>query len=278
MKNFSMTISKRYYSIMVITSSLLCKYTLNFKIGRHQIFSLIGNGVVLVFQSLIEISYSIEFGDFFKVFLLAIFNLFFVSFTDVIEKYLGDTNFYNPYGIIMGEGIFVFIMNSFYSIGKNVFGQINQLYENFNGGKFVLLIFLLFLYILLSAIINIYKIHCNIFLSPIKRAFSNYLSTPFLIIYYFFFEGDFKNKKGAQNVTIFVLSEIILFLYLFLGFVYNEYIILSCFNLEHDTNYGIFRRASSDYLKDEIDNDEEEFIYNGYKIDFKNDENDGNQI
>ena len=50
--------------------------------------------------------------------------------------------------------------------------------------KFILLVFLLFLYMLLSAIINVYKVHCNIFWSPAARTLFNYILNPiFLTIF-----------------------------------------------------------------------------------------------
>ena len=254
--NFSMTINQRYSNIQTITTSLLCTYALKFKIGKHQIFSNICMGILLVIQIILEVVYSIEYKDFFITFFVNILNLILVSFIDTTEKYLGDANFSNFYGIIMGEGIFIFIMNSIYSIWKNPFAQIQQLYKDYNTGKFILLIILLLLFMILSAIVNLYKIHCNIFLSPVKRAFSDYLVNPFFIIYFFFFKNDFTNKEGQQSILFFVVNEIISLISLFLGFVYNEYIILLCFGLEHDTIYDIEKRAC-DSLKESVDNDDD---------------------
>ena len=254
--NFSMTINQRYSNIQTITTSLLCTYALKFKIGKHQIFSNICMSILLVIQIILEVVYSIEYKDFFITFFVNILNLILVSFIDTTEKYLGDANFSNFYGIIMGEGIFIFIMNSIYSIWKNPFAQIQQLYKDYNTGKFILLILLLLLFMILSAIVNLYKIHCNIFLSPVKRAFSDYLVNPFFIIYFFFFKNDFTNKEGQQSILFFVVNEIISLISLFLGFVYNEYIILLCFGLEHDTIYDIEKRAC-DSLKESLDNDDD---------------------
>ena len=260
-----MTINQRYSCIQTISTSLLCTYGLRFKIGKHQIFSIICMSILLVFQIILEIIYSIEYKDFFIVFFINILNLILVSFTDTIEKYLGDSNFSNPFGIIMGEGIFIFIMNSIYSIWKNPFVQLQKLYEIFNVEKFILLILCLFLFMILSAIVNLYKIHCNIFLSPVKRAFSDYLVNPLFIIYFFFFENDFTNKEGEQSIIFFILNEIMSFISLFLGFVYNEYIILLCFGLEHDTIYEIDKRAN-DSLKETEYNDEDDSKFDDYTI------------
>ena len=58
----------------------------------------------------------------------------------------------------MIEGIIEFFMSLIYSINDNVFDELlKQYYEN-TRGNFILLIFLLFLYLALSAIINAYKV------------------------------------------------------------------------------------------------------------------------
>ena len=40
-------------------------------------------------------------------------------------------------------------------------------------GNFLLLIFMLFLYLLLTICLNVYKIHCNVFLSPVARTLTD---------------------------------------------------------------------------------------------------------
>ena len=161
---------------------------------------------------------------------------------DIIERYLGDNDLSNPFGILAGEGFFIFVLTGFYSIGKDPFGSMKKLYEELETGKFVLLIFLLFLYVILSTVLNVYKIHCNVFLSPIARTLTDYLFNPIYIIYSYFFEDDLK-YKGEQNLLFFLLNEFISFIIIFLGFVYNEYIIISCCGLEYDTTHHIGIRA-----------------------------------
>ena len=243
-KNISISLNSRLDSFSTFISTLLCFYALNYKKGRHQIFSIINIAIFFVITFIIEIIYSTEYNKFLLAFFLNVINLILYPFTDAIERYLGYTNFSNPYGIIAAEGVCTFIMTTFYSIGKNPFGQIKKLYEDLSTGKFVLLVFLLLIYVILSGIINIYKIHCNIFWSPAAKGFVNYFFNPIYLIYTFLCENDFI-YKGKQNITYFILNEILSFIFIFLGFVYNEYIILSCFGLEHDTKYGIVTRANN---------------------------------
>ena len=269
--NISITINQRFSIITTLTSSLLSFFVLNFKIGKHKKFTLISMSIVLVLYFGMEITFNTEYDKFFKVFFMNILNLILITFMDVTERYLGDYDFTNPFGILAGEGFVIFILTAFYSIGKNPFGQLKQLYEEFETGKYILLIFLLFLYMLLSAGINIYKIHCNVFFSPIARTLTDYLFNPIYLIYSFFFENDFM-YKGEQSIAYFIVSEFMSFIITFLGFVYNEYIILFCFDLESDTNYGIDRRSItlSESNDDDDDSDDDNEDNNENKEEIEN--------
>lgn len=242
----SSTINQRYSAITTISSSLMWTYALKHKTGKHQTFSIIVISIFLIVQFIIEISYNIEYNKFLLGFVLNILNLILITFTDIIESYLGETNFSNPFGILMGEGIFGFIMTALYSIGKDPFEQIKQNYETFSSIKFILLIVLFILYIILSAILNLYKIHCNIFLSPMARMFVVYVFNPVHIIFSFFYDNDFL-YKGEKSISYFILIEIVSFAFTFFGFVYNGYIILYCYNLEYDTIYDIRKRSEVNF-------------------------------
>ena len=161
-KNISPSISHRFSMIKTIVASLSCTYCLGFKIGRHQKFILIALSIAFVINFLIEFVYSIGNDIFFYTFFLNIFYLIYITLQDIVERYLGDVDFSNPYGILAAEGFMLLGITSIYAIGKDPFGQMKKLYEEYETGKFLLLIFLLVLYIILSACLNAYKIHCNV--------------------------------------------------------------------------------------------------------------------
>ena len=272
--NISKSIIQRYSNIQILTNFLLCRYALRNTNtnGKHQMFSMISMGIVLIIQVIIEIIYNIRTKEFFVMFTVNIINLVCSSLNDVIEKYLGDTDFTIPYIITMGEGIFIFIMNLIYTIhsiiNKNYFEQIKKLLEPLNSSEISLLVFLFFLYIFLSAIINIYKIHCNIFTSPVKRVSFHYFLIPLYIIYTFFYEHDFKTDEGKTNTTFFILSEILIIFCVLLGLVYNEYILLLFFGLAKDTIYEINKRNKD--VKDYSLGSEYDFDSGDYGVDFNN--------
>ena len=218
----STSINHRFSTITTIAASLLCTYVLKFKIRRHQKVILVLISIIFVINFLIEFAYSPKNVDFFKVFFLNVLNVLLITYMDIVERYLGDYDFPNPFGILAGEGIFVLILTDLYSIGKDPFGPMKLLYEEFDIGKYV-------------------------FFSPVARSLTDYLFNPIYLIYSYFVDEDFK-YKGEQNLLFFLLNEFISFIVIILGFVYNEYIILSCCGLEHETTHHIGIRATLNYI------------------------------
>ena len=185
--SISPTIDVRIGCIMTIFSSSICTNALRFKIGIHHKVSLIIMSLCVLLNLILEIVYEpgyIPIGIFLFARFLVCFYCMGISFMDCIEKYLADANFINPFKIVMMEGICELIMSSIISIGKDPFKDIIILYEENSSGKFIGLIFLLFLYFLFSGFINVYKIYCNIIYSPMTRSFIDYLLWVQFLLYF----------------------------------------------------------------------------------------------
>ena len=268
--HISPTIKTRLGCLATITSALLCTFALKFKIGRHHKISLISLGICFLITLILELLFIPDnepVGKFIFAHFLVIFYLVIISFNDCIEKYLAHFNFLNPFVIIMSEGIFEFIMSIFYSINKDPFKGMADQYEKNSPGKFVLLIFLLFLYLFLSAIVNAYKVYCNVIYTPMARSLTEYFLNPLTNIYYFLNEDDFHG-----NYFYFFINEFINIIMDFSFYIFNEYIILHCCGLEYDTEDEIIERAKEiemyhistikideddelDYINDDEDNE-----------------------
>ena len=258
----SPTIDSRLGCISTISSSLICTYALRFKIGKHHKFSLIVLSSCIILTIILELAFmddNMNIGRFILAHLLVAIYLVNVTFTDCIEIYMADYNYLNPFVIIMIEGIFEISMSSFYSIGKDPFKEMKKQYEKNEPGKFVLLIFFLFLYLLFSAGLNAYKVYCNVIFTPMARSLMDFFLNPFFNIYYFIKENDFQN-----NYFYFFICEIICLIVDFFSCVYNEYIILFCLGMEYDTKDEITERATKNEMKST------EYILNG------DDDNDDN--
>lgn len=242
----SPTIDQRLCFIITISSSLICTYALRLKIGRHQVFALIGMGISSGIVIILEIIFKIKGKVLSKLviaYLLVICHLVFVTFTDVIEKYLIEYDFIDAFILLASEGAFEIVLCSIYSCVENPFKDIKNYHNNEKNKKyFPLLIFLLVLYFAFSAGLNVYRILCNVLYSPMAKSLPAYFLNPIFITYYFIFENDFTVGK-KKNYIYFIINVIIsIFIDLF-AFIYNEFFILYCFDLEKETHFGISERS-----------------------------------
>ena len=261
----SPTAEYRFGGIIIIIGALICHFNLRIKILKHQFYSLIIMGICLIIIILLEIIYrgkGVSFGDFCFAHMLVIGYLIFVPFTDIIEKYLLEFNYVNPYLILMSEAIFGFILISIYSSSDELFKDIKILYKEKTTGEFLLLIFLLFLYFAFSAGVNIYKILVNGLYSPMAKTLAVYILNPFLYIYYFIIENDFISD-GERDYFYFIINIIIAVIISFFGFVFNEFIVLSFCGLDYETHFSISNRGLNlekiEDLKLIIDDEDENF-------------------
>ena len=258
----SPTIDFRLGCLTAIVSSLIYTNALRFKTGKHHKISLIFMSLGVLLSLIIEIIFqpdNISFDRFIFARFLVCCYLMCVSFTDCTEKYLVEFDFMNPFKILMIEGIFQSILDIVISIGKDPFKDILKLYDEKTTGKLILFIFLLFLNLFFSTIINTYKIYCNVIYSSMNRSLMDYLMGPFFNIYFFIWKNDFQN-----DYVYFFTSEIINIIIVFFSCVYNEYIILFCCDIAHDTKDEITIRALNkdnktiDYWLGESSDDEDD--------------------
>ena len=88
-----------------------------------------------------------------------LFNGFIFSINNCIEKYLVDVDYMNPFQILTYEGLFGIILSVLVSIAHgNPLNDIIIQFQRRETGEIILIIFLLFLYFILSMIINAYKV------------------------------------------------------------------------------------------------------------------------
>jgi hypothetical protein len=201
----STTTTLRLCSIMTITSSIICIITLIYKIARHRIFVLIILGIfsgIIIILDFIFKPKNIYFWKYVISYLLVLCHFIFLSFTDVIEKYLAEYDYLDTFQMILSEGIFSFIMISIYSIFQNPLKEVSVVYNEISTGQFVLLIILLILYAVFSAGVNIYRIFCNILYSPMTKSLASYFFISPFIIYQFIDGNDFI-YEGERNYVYF---------------------------------------------------------------------------
>ena len=262
----SNSLESRLSSILTISSALFFYYLLKLNIYKHQFISLLIIGLCLlivigtefIFQEInIYLSYGKFVGALFIIFLIHFFN----SLLDSIEKYLFQYNYFNTFITLMWEGVFGTIITLIYCSIDNYFKDLIDYYKTKSKGNFIGLIFLLFLYIILCGGRNAFRVMTNKIYSPIVKTLTDYLLNPLYIIIDFSRKKDFL-KKGERNVIYFIINLILSFIITICGCVYNEFIVLFCCKLEHNTHYEIaIRSISNSEIMEELntydDNDDD---------------------
>ena len=249
----------RLKGILIICSAILCYYILKIPIYKHQKFSLLIIFVflliVIIIECLIEFQTSLV-----KILLLMFLGQIFLSFRDVIEKYLLDYDFINPYQILMFEGFFGLIMTSIcFFVIEEPFDKLIKSYDTWQNQQtiYILLLTIFFIfYFLLSGSKNIYRLLTNKVYSPTTTSLSEALFAPLLIIIDIF-NFDKSNIKGIIYIVINLVVSIIM---IFTSLVYNEFLVLNCCKLEYNTHYNISNRADESVnIFDQKDNEDSEY-------------------
>ena len=231
-------------SVQLISSTLICAYSLGFKIKKHHKFSLIITSVCLLIYYLLDplLYYQyiskIQSRHMLFSYFVVIFNQLCKSLNSCIEKYLVNSYFVSPFIILMFEGVFELIMVLVLTNGDNPFVGFKYIFETFSTGYLVLFVILVAFDIIFQIIVAIYKIYCNVEYSPMASSFVYYAMSPFLFIYFFIVERGY-----YYTALYFIAVELICIFISFSGCVFNEYIILYFCGLEHETQDLIADRA-----------------------------------
>ena len=247
-------------SILITScSAFLCIFLLKFKIQKHPLFIIL---FCLIIETITDgffmiTSKNINTKNWAYVLSFIFINYFFSSLIDVIEKYLIEYNYINPFLILMLEGITGLLLSSIYFLIENPFKEVNNYYNNNNQTKFIILLCCLFFYFIFSGGKNIYRIITNKLYSPMAWTLTDSIFDPFIFTYYFYFSKD---KISERNILFFIINLIISFIIVLCAGVYNELFVLYCCDLQINTYYEISIRASKtdvDPIDYKLDEDED---------------------
>ena len=266
--NISETLKFRLGGILIIVSSLLYWKLLKFKLFKHQIVSLI---VICICIILIIISeYIFLYVDkiiFIKelnfAILLSSLSHIFMAYNNIIEKYLIEFDFLNPFFILFYQGIIGLTLTIILSCIENPFKGIKVLYDNTSNLMFLFFLFLLLLYFLFGALKNIYRMVTIMIFSPMNKNLTDIIINPIYVIYYFIAGEDFI-KDGKNNYFYFFVNLILLVLIDISCLIFNEFLILFCCRLDHNTYESISIRAlkTDDSSINSDTSEESEDVYN----------------
>ena len=248
--NISGSLNQRIEGIFTINYALFNHYVLGLPILRHQFFSLIIIGICVTIIIIAEIIFQdinifLTYGLFAIAFVYIILMIIFSTLMESVEKYLFEYERLNPFFVLMIEGICGFILTSIYCIFHGPFDEIIKFKKDKETYEFIILIFLLVLYMILSGGNNIFRVITIKIFSPVTSSLIYYILNPFYIIYYYISETDLKSG-GKTNLTYFLINLIMSVILSFFNCVYNEFIILFCFGLERDTYSQITKRSNNE--------------------------------
>ena len=253
----SSSIELRLNGILIIIQALCYHHILKLPIFRHQIFSLIIIAICLSLTIIIEfifqdINIFLSYPKFLLLFLILFLIQLFNSILDLVDKYLFEYNYLNPFKTLMIEGFAGFVYSVIYSIYRNPFSSLIEYYNNNTSENFIILIFLLIIYIALCGIQNSYRVATNKIYSPMAATLSQYFLNPIYIIFSLIVGGDF-TSNGKTNYIYFILNIFLSIIISLCGCVYNEFIILFFCNLHQETFSQISSRAESNMNKELIE-------------------------
>ena len=252
LKVLSSSISMRLYGFATIAASFTYVYTLKLPLYKHHKFSLIIIGICLIVIIVTEYFFqkmdtTMDYIKFTFALLFIIASQILVSIQDSIEKYLFEYNYMSPFVVLMYEGLFGFALTFFFFFTGDYFHDIIKIYNKKTiVGEKILLIFLLFLYMILSGLKNIFRVVTIKIYSPMESILTYYIINPLYFPYYVIKLGDFKDKyKDKINGLYLALNTIIAVIISLCGCIYVEFIILYCCGLESGTHYQISERANN---------------------------------
>ena len=262
--NTSNSFEIRLFGLFTIYDALFYYYILKFPIFKHQYLSLFIIGfclIILIISEFIfqEINIFLSYGQFFIYLFLIIIIHFISALLDSIEKYLFEFNNLNIFFVLMLEGIIGFILSFIYSLFQSPFDDIIQFIKENSYSYIIILILALILYLILSGLINSYRVLTTKIYSPMTTTFMYYIFNPFFLSYYFIIGADFISY-GKINTLYFIINLIISIILSFIGCVYNEFLILFFCGLERDTYKQIIIRSGNEgnfyNINDFLDDDE----------------------
>ena len=232
----SISLTVRLRSILTLCSALLCYFLLRFPILKHQLFSLLIIFICLL--SVIGSEFYFRYSSLIFYALIFTFVIYFLnSCLDIVEKYLLEYNYINPFKIIMLEGIIGLLLITLYSIinGINPFNEIKT-------NDTVLLVIFLLIYFASGAGRNIYRIITNKLFSPMTRTLTDSILDPISIILYYKYNNDFIYKREVN--FYFIINLVISFIIVICGCIYNEILVIFCCQLDENTHSQVAHRAS----------------------------------
>jgi hypothetical protein len=231
-------------SLEICFSALLSYIFLRIQFNRHHIVSL---GIIILFIITFLTYQLIENCSRERIFfiLLVAYLQICKVLNDIIQKYLMESAYFNPYKLLLIQGVFELILSSPMMLLRVPRVEVKSLLESIENQNMGLYIFLLIMYFIISGIKNIYEILTLKVYWPTTIALAESIKDPFLNIMQLITTKDPKNPFLWFSLIVSVIT-------VFFSLVYNEFLILKCCNLGYNTHVEINEREKINGLLLEV--------------------------
>lgn len=235
-------------TLFIFVTCLLCNKILKYTIKKHQMFSFILFGIGLLVYSSSMILWVIKQDNIHFNGYSVIASLFMglgilfltygtIALIEVLEKYLMEIHYVNPYIIVFFEGLFDVILFLCYfaifeNINKDFFTPFSFMIRNNTLG--------IILFVIVKLFFDLCRIQTNYHFSPTLRFIVDMLHS-FIVL--------FMLNLTEKEILILVLVFVGFFFSFSGSLIYNEFIVLYFFGLGFSTNKEIEIRASVETLK-----------------------------
>ena len=246
--NISTTLIFRLNGLSTIAVAIYYIYILKSSIQKHHKFSLIIIGICLaitlgtefLFQ---KIDIFLSIGEFFSALCIILFKHMFAPIVDLLEKYLFEYDYLNPFLLLMLEGLVGTALSFLLCFTPNYFDDFILVFKKFTRWKIVLFIFLIILYFIFSALRNAFKMITTKIYSPMIRNLTDNILNPFTLTFFFIVGYDLTSDK-KRDYLHFSVNLILTIIISICSCIYSEFIVLFCCGLETNTHDQISKRAS----------------------------------
>ena len=207
-RKISGSLQIRLAAFLIVTSSLVCRFSLKISLFKHQIFSLSIIGICLLILIISEFFFQkfdfyLSISNLFIAIILSLLSHSSIAFNDTIDKYLIDYNFLHPFLVLMFQGIIGLLFSIICAIFANPIPFLIMLYKNSSTGMFILFIFLIILYTIFGVLKNIYRMYTIMLFSPMNKHLADIIINPLYIIFYFSIGDDFINNNKRNYFYFF---------------------------------------------------------------------------
>ena len=178
--NISSSITSRLGGFIIFIDILFYYFALKFPIMRHQLFWVIIIDsclwIIIITEFLFQdFNIFLSYGQLIYVFFLSFIRQLIRAMIELNEEYLYECDNSDPFYVLLFEEVYGFILSFVYALFYNPLKTIKDFKKSKTSSEFIILILSLIIYIVLSAMKNLYRVNTTKIFSSITTVTFEYL-------------------------------------------------------------------------------------------------------